>query len=175
MRKSKVVVIAAEGRDKGKHFYIQEMPATQAEKWAARALEAIGHAGIVVPETIAQAGAAGLFSLGVRTLLRAPYAMVEPLLDEMFASCVFVVPDPKKPQMLRGVNRLGLIDAQVVGPMVDDDTEEVATRLTLRNEVLELHLGFSVAAYLSQMWEQARAAAESISRTTPTSDGPSAS
>lgn len=43
-RKTKLVTIAAEGRDKGKCFLIREMPAMQSEKWAIRAILALGRA-----------------------------------------------------------------------------------------------------------------------------------
>ena len=40
-RKTKIVTIAAEGRDYGKSYLLTEMPALKAEKWATRAMMAL--------------------------------------------------------------------------------------------------------------------------------------
>ena len=140
-RKTETVIIDAEGRDKGKVFVITEMPASKAEKWAARALLALGRSGVDVPDNIAASGLAGVVALGVRSFLGLRFEDAEPLLDEMFASCVAIVPDPDRPTVTRG--------AGGIGALIEDDIEEVSTRIHLRTEVLELHTGFSIAAVLS--------------------------
>ena len=168
MRKRKTLVIAAEGRDKGKAFVLCEMPARQAEAWGIRMMEALGRSGVAVPDGVAQGGLAGLASLGFRALLGAPWALTGPLLDEMFEACVSYQPSPK---VLRGA---GLPETPAVGPLIDDDTEEIATRLLLRSEVFELHTGFSVAAWLSRLWERSQAALAAASSITPTSEGSAA-
>ncbi|EBP8102013.1 hypothetical protein AOS06_03795 [Salmonella enterica] len=50
-----------------------------------------------------------------------------PLLDEMM-ECIQFVPDPKN----RGIRR----------PLIEDDIEEITTRLNLRAEVFRLHVDF---------------------------------
>lgn len=148
-RKTLTVTIDAAGRDAGKRFILTEMPATQAEKWAARALSALARSGADIPDNIAHAGMAGIAVLGMRALSGMSFADAEPLLDEMFG-CVAIMPDPSRPTIVRG--------------LVEDDIEEVATRLRLRAEVMALHLGFSSAA---ELWKQAQsmmAAADPSSR-----------
>lgn len=133
MRKTKDVLIEAEGRDKGKVFVIRELPASQAEKWAMRALMSAARAGIDIGH-VAGMGMQGIAALGIGSLLTANWDEAEPLLDEMMA-CVQIRPDPGNPGVVRPLN-----------PMPDsEDIEEVATRLLLRKEVLELHTGFSLA------------------------------
>lgn len=121
---------AQDGRDKGKVFQLTEMPCSQAEKWAARAFFAIAQAGAEVPDNLRDMGFAGLMQLGVTALAKAPYAQVEPLLDEMMG-CVQMMPSPNKPEIIR--------------PLVEDDIEEIATRLKIRAQLLRLHSGFSTA------------------------------
>lgn len=135
MRKTRTVTISAEGRDRGKQFVVTEMAAEPAEKWGMRLLGALTRSGVEVPDSAAGMGMAALLSIGLAAALRAPFADLEPLLDEMMA-CVQVVPDPARP---------------FPRPLVADDVEEVATRLLLRSEVVEVHTGFSVAAYLSSL------------------------
>jgi hypothetical protein len=52
--------------------------------------------------------------------------------------------------------------AGVVRALVEDDTEEVSTRLLLRDKLLELHTGFSPAAILSQAAVEAKAARDAF-------------
>jgi hypothetical protein len=136
-RKTKTVIIQQEGRDNGKHFYLTEMPASQAEKWAARAFLALAHAGVELPKEVAGMGMAALAVVGLNTFAGVSWTEAEPLMDEMML-CVQVKPDPAKhPELIRG--------------LVEDDIEEVVTRALLKTEVLELHTGFSLAAYLSDL------------------------
>jgi hypothetical protein len=65
-------------------------------------------------------------------------------MDEMFR-CIAFLPDPRRPELAR--------------PLLEDDIEEVATRIALRQEVLDLHLGFSLAGSLSTLASPARASA----------------
>lgn len=168
MRKTKTITITAEGRDKGKIFVISEMPASQAEEWGMRALEAIAQKSDL-PAGIQNAGMLGIFILGLKPVLAAPFTMVKPLLDEMFASCLSIQPDPKNPGLLRGAGT-PLIKKE--GPLVEEDIEEVATRFFLRDQIFELHTGFSPAAVLSQMWGKVVTVAVSLN--TQTSAEPSA-
>lgn len=159
MRKTKTVTITADGRDKGKIFVITEMPASQAEEWAMRALEAIAQRS-QIPSGLQNAGMFGIFILGLQPLLAAPFGMMKPLLDEMFASCLSIQPGAKDENgaaILRG-SGTPLIKAK--GPMVEEDIEEVATRVYLRDQIFLLHTGFSLAAVLSQTWEKVLATAD---------------
>ncbi len=144
-RRTKEVTITAEGRDKGKTFLITEMPASQAERWAARALIALVKANPELPEEITQTGMAGVASIVptgeeadqasiamARTALavigRLEFYELEPLMAEMFG-CIRI----KEPAITRD--------------LTEDDIEEVATRLTLRLEVLRLHANFSLPVF----------------------------
>lgn len=135
MRKTKRVVIEADNRDKGKIFVLTEMPASQAEKWAVRALLALTHAGAEIPEDIEGSGMAGIAMMGLHALTSLRFADAEPLLDEMF-DCVRFCPDGSHPEIVR--------------PLIEDDIEEVGTRLRLRKDVLELHVDFSLPGVQSK-------------------------
>ncbi|OIQ97217.1 hypothetical protein GALL_207710 [mine drainage metagenome] len=130
-RKTATIVIEAEGRDRGKQFLLREMPASQAEKWAFRALLALARAGIDLPDDPAEAGLPEIARIGLAALGGMAFDDAEPLMDEMMA-CVQAVPDPSRPAIRR--------------PLIEDDIEEVSTRLVLRREVFQLHVGFSIPA-----------------------------
>ena len=133
-RKTATVTIEAEGRDLGKVFLLREMPASQAEKWAARAFLAMARSGIDIPDDLAGAGLAGIAAVGLKAIGGLGFAEAEPLMDEMFA-CIQIIPDPVRPAVVRA--------------LVESDTEEISTRLRLRKEVFGLHVDFSgLAAHL---------------------------
>lgn len=133
-RKTATVTIEAEGRDLGKVFLLREMPASQAEKWAARAFLAMARSGIDIPDDLAGAGLAGIAAVGLKAIGGLGFAEAEPLMDEMFA-CIQIIPDPARPAVVRA--------------LVESDTEEISTRLRLRKEVFGLHVDFSgLAAHL---------------------------
>lgn len=167
-RQNQTIQITTQGRDFGKIYVITEMPAEQAEYWAMRALEAAAK-NASVPQGLAEAGMAGIFAVGVRSIMGAPFLLLRPLLEEMFDSCLSIQPDPKKPEILRGA---GTQDITAIGKMISDDIEEVATRLQLRDKIIELHTGFSVAAAVSKIWGEGQAALKEISLTTQTSAMP---
>jgi hypothetical protein len=77
------------------------------------------------------AGMAGFAALlgTVGSFLAGPRDEVEALLKEMF-DCVSIIM-PATPEGR---------------PLIEEDIEEVSTRLVLRDEVLELHMGFSIRA-----------------------------
>ncbi|KCB33735.1 hypothetical protein ACLQ9R_01465 [Bordetella hinzii] len=127
-RKQKTVTITEDGRDKGKVFILTELSAYEAEEWAGRALFALMNAGVQIPDNIAEAGLAGVATLGMAALTKLPYDSAKPLLDKMMA-CVEIQPS-----------------ANVTRRLIADDIEEVATLLTLRKHVLGLHMDFSMAA-----------------------------
>lgn len=121
------ITIDAEGRDKGKTFRLTEMSAQAGEKWAMRAVLALGHAGYQVPDNLLGGGMAVLASIGFSALLRVDFFEAEPLLDEMIA-CVSFVSDGQR---------------DIIRKVMDQDIEEVETILRLREGVAALHLGFS--------------------------------
>jgi len=136
-RKTKTVTIdGGGGRDAGKVFLLTELPASQAERWATRALMAMARSGVDIPENLENAGIAGLATLGVRALAAMPYDEAEVLLAAMMA-CVQVIPDPSRPAVVRA--------------LIEDDIEEVGTRMLLRGEVIELHTGFSLGAVTARL------------------------
>lgn len=132
MRETIDVTIDAEGRDKGKVFVIKEMAALPAEKWAYRLITALAHAGADI-NMIRGSGMAGLAAAGIQALPILNFRDVEPLMDEMM-ECVSLRPDPRgnptftRPLVLRGDD--------------NDEVEEVATLMTLRKAILDLHLRF---------------------------------
>jgi hypothetical protein len=135
-RKVARVTIVDEGRDKGKVFVLTEMPASRAEKWAMRALLAMSRSGVDIPNDAVQSGMLGVAAAGVQSLARLQFFEAEELMDEMFG-CITIQPDPEIPTTTR--------------PLIEDDIEEVATRLKLRWEVLQLHVNFSVSGLLSRL------------------------
>lgn len=130
-RKTLTITIDTAGRDKGKVFVLTEMPASQAERWALRALSALASSGVEVPDDLRDAGFAGIARLGIQAFGNLPWEKAEPLLDEMFR-CVQVQPSPK-----------------VVRDLIEDDIEEIATRLKLRMELFKLHADFLQAGVQS--------------------------
>lgn len=149
-------------RDAGKTYLLTEMPASQGEAWGIRALLALARAGIEIPEELDNTGMAGVHAIGGGFRLTGGLHAedVEPLLADMMG-CVAFVPDPSKPDIVR--------------PLVETDIEEVATRLRLRGEVMQLHLGFSIAGVLSTLGAsvKSRMGASSITPIAPEPSAPS--
>ncbi len=130
MRKTLQMAIKDEGRDYGKVFLIREMPASQAEKWAIRGFLAMGKNGIEFPQELMDTGVAGIARARLEMLCKLPFDEAEVLLDEMM-QCVSIMPNPTNPDVTRS--------------LVEDDIEEIATRILLRIETFKLHAGFSSA------------------------------
>ena len=131
MRKTLTYTVTDSGRDQGKAFLITEMSAADAEDWALRAFFALMNSGIDIPDEVADMGFAGIATVGLKALGKVEYAKAKPLFDDMM-TCVQVVPDPGKPNVVRS--------------LIDTDIEEVTTRLKLRSEVFKLHTDFLAAA-----------------------------
>lgn len=130
-RRTKRITIAEKNRDQGKTFVLTEMPADQAEWWATRALLALTNAGADLPAGVsANAGMAGVAAAGIQALSQLRAETVKPLMDEMFG-CVAYEHDPSHP-------------LQPIFAGEASQIEEVSTRIRLREELLELHLGFSI-------------------------------
>lgn len=119
------------GRDNGKVFFIKEMSATAAEWWAIRAGLAMAKNGVQIPEDIAKMGMVGLSQIGFDLLGGISPVDAKPLLDELMA-CVQFVPNPADHSIKRG--------------LIEDDIEEISTRLKLRAEAFKLHVDFFKAA-----------------------------
>lgn len=131
MRKTTTLTIDGKNRDQGKVYKITEMSADKAERWALRAGFVLMNAGVDLPELEGGTSMADLSQLGLQTLIRAfskvSYEQAEPLLTEML-ECVQCVPDPGKPEVVRG--------------LIESDIEEVSTRFKLRKAVWDLHVDF---------------------------------
>jgi len=153
-RKTSIITIDNDDRDAGKKFEITEMSAEQAEAWAERALGAIGRSNLDIPEDVLTRGLAGIVIVGLKTFASIPWAELKPLLDEMF-QCIALIP-PASPNL------------RIKEPVLSTQIEEVKTRILLRDAVLELHLGFSIAGELSKL-RAASLARLQDSQNTPTS------
>ena len=121
MRKEVEIKIEA-GRDAGKVFKVEEMPAVQMDRWITRALCMLGRSG------------SGLSMIGGMTMegllsavSKLDFKDSEPLLDELLACCSF-----KKDGTL----------VKMTGSMVDSVVEDWTTIFKLRIEALKLNLGF---------------------------------
>jgi len=157
VRKETIVTITSSGRDQGKTFFIKEMSALAAESWGARAVLCLAKSNPELPEDYASLGLAGLMAFGIRALAGMPWSEAKPLLDEML-SCVTVIPDPTRPQVKR--------------QLIEDDIEEIGTLLQLRDEVINLHTGFSIAVFCSGLkGQQTATQVESSGPATGTSQG----
>jgi hypothetical protein len=144
MRKTADITITAEGRDQGRQFRITELSASAAEDWAIRAFMAIAKGGMEIPDGV-PASIAGIAILGFKALAGMDVATAKPLLDEMMG-CVQVITS----------------SGAVRRPM-EEDIEEVATRLQLRKEVFEVHTGFFArAARLKSTTSDSTASAASV-------------
>ncbi len=119
--------VTDEGRDKGKVFVLTELPASQAESWAMRALLTLMSSGVEVPEGFERTGMAGMAEMGIKALSGLKWDVAEPLLAEMW-ECARIMPEPGKPQVVRNI--------------IEEDIEEIATRVKLRAEIWKLHTGF---------------------------------
>lgn len=122
-RRTDLVTITEDNRDKGRTYIITEMSAFQAEDLAVRVLLALANAGVDVPE--ATTGMAGLAVAGMDALKKLPYSTAKPILDE-----------------IRGFMQYQHKPGQPPMPLSEDNLEEVTTLFNLRKAFLALHLGF---------------------------------
>lgn len=134
-------------RDAGKVFVITEMPASQAEAWATRALLALMNGGVDIPEGAENMGMAAMAEVGIKALAGLKWEVAQPLLDEMW-TCVQIRPDPHK--------------THVVRELVEEDIEEISTRIKLRLEIWKLHVGFLKAVAPSFSGKSKAAAASPV-------------
>lgn len=141
MRRTKRVTITDNNRDRGKVFEIREMSAHQAEWWFTRAVLACANSSIALPEVDSAAGAAAFevtwrnaLAMGFYSFRGITPERIKPLLDEMEPLIRWKPPG--------GEN----VPLQDIFPGDDSQIEEVTTWYTLRYELIQLHVGFSLAA-----------------------------
>lgn len=121
-RHVKKYIITAPGRDKGKTFIIEEMCARPGAEWADRMLFAMANSGADIPDSLLGSGMAGLAVVGLQAIMKVPYDLAKPLLDEMMTCVTLSTADGARALML------------------DDDIEEIATFFSLRKEIFMLHV-----------------------------------
>jgi len=125
-RKTAMVTIDADNRDHGKRFFLKEMPANQAERWARKVVSTLARRGVQVPVGAEMAGMAALPSFS-------PLAMMSWIDDDALIgeimSCVQAWPE----------------GSPIPRRLVENDTEEILTLAYLKMEVIALHVGFSMA------------------------------
>jgi hypothetical protein len=147
-RRTKFVTIEGDpekNRDVGKTYIITEVSAMQAEEWAVRAFMALGTSGIRIPDELMNAGLVGVALIGYQVFMGAQPEAVLPLWREMLPSCV----------QLRGVESAQ--GTQVALPWSPTIVEEVSTMMVLRQAILELHTGFTLAEAALRLKEAASA------------------
>ena len=136
MRKTAIITIDADGRDKGKQFFLREMPADRAERWAMRAMFLLARGNAEMSALDPGAGMAGIAAAGFEALKYIPYEDAAPLLNEMLSCVQYQTPaNTQRPLTM---------------PHPDTgegaDIEEVSTYMTLRKEIFKLHVNFLTAA-----------------------------
>lgn len=119
-------------RDNGKVFVLKEMDAYTGQKWATRALFALGQSGLALPVEALAGGWGALAGFGLQALLSTEYDRVEPLLDEMLMYAKYEHA-PGHP-------------LQNIAPGPACVVEEIKTFLTLQAALFKLHTGFSLPA-----------------------------
>jgi hypothetical protein len=147
MIRTATIVITREGRDKGGQFTIMEKPAYQATEWFLRAAQLMARAGVDLPPNILMHGVEGFATMGIGAIVtglgKAPWHEVKPLLDDLL-SCIQSYQPP------------GAM-APLTGPMILQQIAEPATILQMHEEVVSLHLGFSLAVRFSEYLTMGRA------------------
>ncbi len=175
MRKREVYTVEAQGRDKGKSFLLTEMSARDAEDWGASMFMLAVNHGIMpedgMPPGEGKGGMGDLMRFDLSMLRQIPMERARPLWDQMM-TCVRFVPSLTDMEIVPAGDAYPKSRpiAEDANYPDGDDIEEVGTRLMLRDEVIKLHTGFSIAALASIL---GRAAERETSSTTPTSPAPS--
>ena len=134
MSRRKAQWTGVDGRDKGKVYVLTEPPATESEAMALRIFLAAARAGVEIPDNVKELGLVGLAMHGITLIGQLPYADAQVAVDFLMG-CI---------QINEGA---------LVRDLEPDDTEEVATLLKLKREVLTLITGFTwgdVASTLGQ-------------------------
>lgn len=159
-RRTQAVLITAAGRDNGKTYHIEELAAVAAEEWFMRAMQTLLRAGIDVPPNILSEGPMGFVTLGIGACLtglgKAPYEEFRTLTDQMLPCIVGY-------QETAAAIRIESL------PVILAQTEEVSTLVYLREQIISLHLGFSLAAKLLSYREAVAALINGLGLNMPTS------
>lgn len=119
------------GSDHGKRFVLTRMDAFSADKWARHILQAAIRGGARIGADLADAGVAGLASLGIEIFGFMEETELDRALDRLM-QCVALRPDPAHPDTTRAV--------------IATDFEEPDTLGLVRAEAFRLHVGFLLAA-----------------------------
>lgn len=126
-RKTLKITISENNRDKDKTFLITEPSAIEAEKWAMRVTFGLGKGGVEIPAEVLQLPAVAiLYAVGSQSL-RMPSRLALKLADEV-------------------MGWVQIVEKKVTRALVDEDIEEVTTRLKLKAEALKLTFGFFIPA-----------------------------
>src|SRR5262249_2300468 len=96
----------------------------------------LGRGNVEVPPGIAEMGMTGIAVMGLRMIAQLSFDEATSLLDELM-TCVQVQPNADNPLIVRR--------------LVENDIEEITTRVLLQKEVFDLHKNFSVADALSML------------------------
>ncbi len=136
MRKTKVITIETDNRDKGKSFLIKEMSAHKAEQWSAEALVAIfsGNVPADILQVSQTSNTAALATAMEYLLKGLSWKSIKPLYNSLL-SCVSFIPE--KENKANPVNVIPLTETNI-----ENFIEEVPTLLKLRLAALEINLGF---------------------------------
>lgn len=137
-------------RDAGKTFVVTEVDAVQAEEWGLRAMMALGTSGIVVPQDMMALGVLAIPLVGYQAFMGAREEAVLPLWREMLSACVTV----RHSEL-------------VTEPFARHHVEEVSTLLALRQAIMELHTGFTMAELVSKFATMSSAFLQQSSSNTP--------
>lgn len=119
-------------RDNGKTFVLTEMDAYSGQRWATKALQALGSGGIHIDADSLKGGFAALAGIAFVGLLRANTETIQSLLDEML-TCARYEHDSRQP-------------TQAIAPGPKCPVEEIKTFYTLQRALFTLHTGFSLPA-----------------------------
>lgn len=129
-RKTTILTIEDNNRDKGKKFKITEMSAIALDKWASKAILALANSGADIPADSLN-GIQGLGTLSANGIMKLitqlKYEQAQPLYDELLNCCEFL--DGSSGRSLSVQN-------------ADEIVEELTTLLKLRWEVLKLSFDF---------------------------------
>ncbi|GAN69288.1 hypothetical protein [Acetobacter orleanensis] len=120
-----------DGADHGKRFVLTRMDAFSADKWARHILQAAIRGGARVGADLAEAGVAGLASLGIEIFGFMEESDLDRALERLM-QCVALRPDLAYPDTTRAV--------------ITADFEEPETLGLVRAEAFRLHVGFLLAA-----------------------------
>ncbi len=146
MARKEATFTATDGRDAGKQFLLREMPASQAEMWAIRVMLAMGRSGIEIPEAFKSQGFAGLLAILDGGADDIGAAVLSALKLTFFANIMRIDPDDAMPLLAEMMACCQRVETNVTRALVDDDIEEIATRMKIRAAIWNLHTDFFVPA-----------------------------